>query len=83
MPGVVFAHCSMSFRLYSRTSGLVMQSTSHLRLYFLLVRNAGPSFEIEIHSGRFAASALSPKHAMLVYIFGLGFPTVPDSGLMR
>ena len=60
-----------------------MHRTSHLRLYFLFVRNAGPSFETEIQSGRFAASALSPKQAMLVNILGLGVPTVPDSGLIR
>jgi len=83
MPGVVLAHSAISLRLYSRTSGFVMHRTSQRKVYFLFVRRAGPSLEIDINSGRFAASVLSPKHAMLVYILGFGFPTVPDSGLMR
>jgi len=83
MPGVFLADSAMIFRLYSLASGLVMHTTSQRRLYFLLVRRAGPSLLIETQSGRFAAIKLSPKQAMLVYISGLGFPTIPDSDFKR
>ena len=83
MPGVTLADSAIIFRLYSLASGLVMHTTSHRRLYRLLVRSAGPNELTETQSGRFAAIKLSPKQAMFVYILGLGFPTIPDSDFRR
>lgn len=79
MPGVTLAVSAIIFKLYSLASGLVMHTTSQRRLKRLLVRSAGPYELTETQSGRFAAMLLSPKTAMLVYIFGFGFPTIPDS----
>ena len=79
MPGVSLVDSSIIFRLYSRASGLVIHTTSQRRLNRLFVRSAGPKELTEIQSGRFAAILLSPKTAMLVYIFGLALPTIPDS----
>ena len=83
MPGVTFALSAMILRLYSLASGLVMHTTSQRMFIRLFVRRAGPFELIETQSGRFAAMKLSPKHAMLVYISGFGFPTIPDSDFRR